>query len=139
MAINLQGTCTLLQVFDMPRSLKFYRDVLGFEIIQSSGEGDDVDWVLLRLNDTELMLNTAYEKQERPPERDKIREAGHADTALYFGCPDIDLAYSQLCSKGADPRNPFLTKYGWKALEIKDPDGYQLCFHWPLERSAKND
>jgi glyoxylase I family protein len=138
MAINLQGTCTLLQVFDMPTALKFYRDVLGFGIIQSSGNSDDVDWVLLRLNDTELMLNTAYEKHDRPSQRDKGREAGHADTALYFGCPDVDLTYLQLCTKGVDLRKPFLTKYGWKALELSDPDGYQLCFHWPLEDATRN-
>lgn len=56
----------MLQVFDMSVALGFYRDVLGFEIVQASGEDDDVDWVLLKLNSIELMLNTAYEKPDRP-------------------------------------------------------------------------
>ncbi|GGB18574.1 VOC family protein [Mucilaginibacter rubeus] len=47
---QIQGIAPLLQVFDMPVALGFYRDVLGFEIVQASGEGDDVDWVLLKLN-----------------------------------------------------------------------------------------
>lgn len=50
----------------MSVALGFYRDVLGFEIVQASGEDDDVDWVLLKLNSIELMLNTAYEKPDRP-------------------------------------------------------------------------
>ncbi len=53
--INIKGIAPLLQVFDMPASLNFYRDILGFEVIQSSGQGNDVDWVLLKLNDVDLM------------------------------------------------------------------------------------
>ena len=33
MGIEVQDVCTLLQVFDMPRAVRFYRDVLGFEIV----------------------------------------------------------------------------------------------------------
>jgi glyoxylase I family protein len=35
---QIQGLAPLLQVFDMPVALKFYRDVLGFEVVQASGE-----------------------------------------------------------------------------------------------------
>jgi hypothetical protein len=31
-AIDFDGICPLLQVFDMPTSLKFYYEVLGFEL-----------------------------------------------------------------------------------------------------------
>ena len=52
MSIEVRGVCTLLQVFDMPVAVRFYRDVLGFEIIQTTTpcEGDQFDWGLLRLN-----------------------------------------------------------------------------------------
>ena len=50
----------------MPASLRFYRDVLGFEVIQSSQPGDQADWISLRLERAELMLNTAYEAHDRP-------------------------------------------------------------------------
>jgi glyoxylase I family protein len=131
-SINLQGISPLFQVFDMPTSLKFYRDILGFEITQSSGEGDDVDWVLLKLNGVEIMLNTAYEKPMRPASLDLVRKVAHQDTTLYFGCPDIDEAYRLLVSKGVDLKKPSITGYGWKSIELIDPDGYNLCFHWPL-------
>lgn len=49
MAIEISGMTPLLQVFDMPRSLAFYRDVLGFEVVSDSGKGDDSSWVWLRL------------------------------------------------------------------------------------------
>lgn len=45
MSIEVQGVCALLQVFDMPTSVRFYRDVLGFEIAETSArDGDPFDW-----------------------------------------------------------------------------------------------
>ena len=136
--INLQGMAPLFQVFDMPISLKFYRDILGFKIAQTSGEGDDVDWVLLQLNDMELMLNTAFEKDRRPAAPDIDRLKAHLDTTLYFGCPDVDETYTILLSKGLTLDKPIKTGYGWKAIYLTDPDGYYLCFHWPIKENAEN-
>jgi catechol 2,3-dioxygenase-like lactoylglutathione lyase family enzyme len=51
----------LLEVFDMPTAVSFYRDLVGFEVIARSGSDDNSDWVHLRLADVDLMLNTAYE------------------------------------------------------------------------------
>lgn len=136
--INLVGIAPLLQVFDMPTSLHFYRDILGFNVVQSSGQGDEVDWVLLKFNDIELMLNTAYEKSNRPPTADFKRKSAHGDTILYFGCPDTDATYSYLIDKGLDIKKPEITGYGWKALNVIDPDGYHLCFHYPLNETTRN-
>jgi catechol 2,3-dioxygenase-like lactoylglutathione lyase family enzyme len=62
---TLEGIAPMLQVFDMPKSIAFYRDILGFEVVLSSPArgADDFDWGLLRLNGMELMLNTAYESR----------------------------------------------------------------------------
>lgn len=32
MGLEVRGVTTLLEVFDMPRSIAFYRDTLGFEV-----------------------------------------------------------------------------------------------------------
>jgi len=42
MTIDARELCPLLQVFDMPRALRLYRDALGFELIDPKGAGDDV-------------------------------------------------------------------------------------------------
>jgi catechol 2,3-dioxygenase-like lactoylglutathione lyase family enzyme len=131
-AIEVRGVCALLQVFDMPTSLKFYRDVLGFEILETShpNAGDQVDWCHLRLNDAELMLNTAYEAPERPPAPEQPRIAAHSETCLYFGCPDVEAAYRYLRSRGIDVQEPKIAHYGMKQLYVSDPDGFLLCFQW---------
>ena len=131
MAIEVQGVCPLLQVFDMPTSVHFYRDVLGFNIRETSPRlGDQFDWGWLRLNDTEIMLNTAYEADQRPASPDESRNAAHADTCLFFGCPDVDAAYRSLVDHGIDVQPPKITPYGMKQLYVTDPDGYALCFQW---------
>ena len=72
MSIDIRGMTPLLQVFDMPTSLNFYCDVLGFEIVQtdSNTTAPNHNWVWLRRNEIDLMLNTAYEAETRPPAPD---------------------------------------------------------------------
>ena|SRR6185436_7559799 len=130
MALVLEGSTTLLQVFDMPRSLAFYRDGLGFQVVAQSQPGDDFDWGLLRLGEAELMLNTAYERDARPSAPDPARVAAHGDTQLFFGCRDLDGAFAELRAKGLQVREPTVTSYGMRQLWLHDPDGYALCLQW---------
>lgn len=127
--IEVQGMAPLLSVFDMPASIRFYCDLLGFTIQQSDGKpSPDYDWVLLSWNGVELMLNTAYETSHRPLHPDPARVAAHEDTSLYFGCPDVDAAYRHLQERGVAVSAPRIACYGMKQLYVKDPDGYLLCF-----------
>jgi glyoxylase I family protein len=132
--IQVNGLCPLLQVYDMPTSLHFYRDKLGFSLVGSSGEGDDVDWIWLRLDSTEIMLNAAYEKQYRLSVKDESRQKAHTDTSIYFGCPGVNETYKMLLEKGVDVKPPIKTGYNFMALYVFDPDGYQLVFHWPVKK-----
>jgi glyoxylase I family protein len=129
---SIEALTPYFEVFDMPASLRFYRDILGFTVHQSSGEGDDVGWAWLVLNGAHLMLNTAYDRDERPSVPDPARIRGHRDVTLYFGYPDIDAFYRYLSGKGVDVGEPVVTKYNFKAIGFKDPDGFHLCFHWPV-------
>lgn len=131
MALDVQGLAPLLQVYDMPTAVHFYRDLLGFELVNTSQPGEYFDWAMLRLNDTMLMLNTQYERDRRPAIRDQTRAAGHADVCLYFGCPDVDAAYKELRAKGLDVKEPVIQSYGMKQVYVADPDGYELCFQRP--------
>jgi glyoxylase I family protein len=132
MGIEVRGMAPLLQVFDMPTFIAFYRDVLGFEVVTTSKPGaENFGCALLRLNGAELMLNTAYEADSRPPEPDRARIAAHGDTALFFGCPDVDAAYAHFRSRAENVKEPKIAPYGMKQLFVRDLDGYNLCFQWP--------
>jgi catechol 2,3-dioxygenase-like lactoylglutathione lyase family enzyme len=132
MPIHVAGLAPLIQVFDMPTSIAFYRDKLGFTVASQSQSGDDCDWVLLKLDDAELMLNTAYEKEHRPAVPSPARIAAHEDTVLYFGCREVDGAYAHLLAHGVDAKPPKVAPYGMKQLYLKDPDGYLICFQWQV-------
>jgi glyoxylase I family protein len=131
MPIKVEGLAPLIQVFDMPTSVAFYRDILGFTVVNQSEPGDNFDWGMLRLDDAVLMLNTAYERDDRPPTPDDSRIIAHDDTGLFFGCPDVDAVYLHLREKGVSVKPPKVAPYGMKQLYVKDPDGYVLCFQWP--------
>lgn len=132
MAIEVRGLSPLLEVFDMPTSLAFYRDKIGFRITGDSGQGDESGWVMLQLGDSTLMLNTAFDEGERPDAPDPARIAAHRDTCIYFGCPDPDAAYEHLLANGIEAKPPQVAPYGMKQLYVTDPDGYNLCFQWSV-------
>jgi len=130
--MEIQNLCPLLQVFDMKTSLNFYCDVLGFTIHQSAGSTEDLGWVWLKRGSIDLMLNTAYETPDRPANPDPLRNTAHADTAIYFGLPDVEKMYDYLKSKGFASEPPQIAPYGMKQLYLKDPDGYTICFQWAV-------
>lgn len=133
MVIDVRGLSPLLEVFDMPTSLAFYRDKVGFRITGDSGQGDESGWVMLELGDSTIMLNTAYDDGERPETPDPARAAAHSDTCIYFGCPDPDAAYEYLKGQGVILDPPANAPYGMRQLYLSDPDGYNLCFQWPVK------
>lgn len=138
MSIDIQGLTPLLYVFDMPTSIKFYCDVVGFQIVLTDGKPKpDFDWVLLRLDGAELMLNTGYDADQRPARADPKRVTSHRDTELYFAAPDVDAVYAHLRAKAIDVKAPTVAPYGMKQLRLRDPDGFGLCFQYRAEKPIK--
>jgi len=129
MLIRVNEVVTLLEIFDMPRSLAFYHDLLGFEVVASAGD----DWAMLKLGGASLMLNTRYEADDRPPAPDPSRVAAHDDTELYFDCKNVEETYSYLRSKGLNVNEPRIAHYGMKQLTVIDPDGFRLVFQRETE------
>ena len=132
MALDLRGLCPLLQVFDMPTSVRFYCEVLGFEVVSHAPfyAPGEFHWCWLRRGEMNLMLNTAYEAGERPANPDAARVAAHGDTCLYLDCPDVDGAWQELRAKGLELDAPKTARYGMRQLYFQDPDGYGICLQW---------
>jgi len=134
MPIDMHGLCPLLAVFDMPTSIRFYRDLLGFEIVGRSDPEPDghFDWCWLKLNNAELMLSTAFERSRRPAVPDPARIAVHGDTQIYIGVQDLEAACAYLRTAGIEVKGPIVRPFGMKQMFFKDPDGYELCFQWKV-------
>jgi catechol 2,3-dioxygenase-like lactoylglutathione lyase family enzyme len=139
MSIEIRGMAPLFEVFDMPTSLRFYRDTLGFEVTGDSGQGDESGWIMLERDGVTVMLNTMYDDGQRRPDPDAIRIKIHKDVCLYFGSPDVDAVYEYLRDKVADIEKPSNAPYGMRQLYLRDPDGYNICFQWPVEGNEWNE
>jgi|SRR6187200_1776495 len=130
--MQLGGFTVLLQVFDMPTSLAFYRDVLGFTLADDVPADGKCDFAMLALNGSDLMLNTAYEADDRPETLGDDRRGAHRDTALFFACPNVDEAYAELIARGLRVTPPAVQAYGMKQIYLEDPDGYEICLQQPI-------
>ncbi|HWA94538.1 MAG TPA: VOC family protein [Terracidiphilus sp.] len=131
--IPFDGLCTLIQVFDMKTSLAFYRDLLGFEVYMTATPAEDghFDWCWLKgPGNADLMLNTMFEREQRPHRADPARVEAHHDTCFYIGCKDLEAAHKYLHERGVDLHGPTVTHYGAKQIYMKDPDGYSVCLQW---------
>ena len=112
---NIRAVTILLEVFDMPMSVAFYR-ALGGEVVRHWGDREgEWDWVVLKLGGAELMLNTAYERDQRPAALDPKRVEGHADAELFFDCVDVDAQCDVL-----------------RRIGLTDPDGFRVWFQAPI-------
>jgi glyoxylase I family protein len=113
MTMQINGMAPLLQVFDKPWALAFYRDIPGFEIVCDSGDGDNSDWVWLRLNGVDLMLNGQYERDSVPAEPPKERVKWHSDTSFTSPAPTQTARMSSLHHAELTSIRPRLPRTGY--------------------------
>jgi uncharacterized glyoxalase superfamily protein PhnB len=131
MSFSPLGLTPLIGVFDMPRALAFYRDLLGFTIVSASPEVETAEgrfshWMWLRFGGAEIMLNTQYDSNERPAQAPEKRSK---DAVFYIGCADVELAYQKLTERGLRAESPKIAPYSLKLFTVEDPDGYMIVFH----------
>ncbi len=78
------------------------------------------------------MLNTMFELDARPDQPDARRVLGHGDTGSFIDASDINAMYEYLSRHGVVADAPVVTSYGMTQLQLKDPDGYGICFNGRL-------
>lgn len=126
-----------LRVAEMSRSLGFYRDLLGLELVLAVTSGremtddagrSDIVFAILRWNDAELMLQTAASLAEELP---SLQGPGGGGAAIiYFRGLHPATVESRL-SAAAIVKGPVRQWYGMLELYAEDPDGHVLCFAVP--------
>jgi glyoxylase I family protein len=55
---------------------------------------------------------------------------------FYISCSDVELAYSELTSRGLKTAPPKVAPYGLKLFSVEDPDGYTIVFQEARPQTA---
>jgi catechol 2,3-dioxygenase-like lactoylglutathione lyase family enzyme len=107
-----------LKVRDMSRSVQFYSEILGLEIIYGG-------------------KNASFSSLRTPGEQDAILnlERGAFTEGwgrIIFRVKEVDELWSHLQSKGFQAPRPSDAPWGERYFHLHDPDGHELSFATPL-------
>lgn len=126
--MKLQQLVPMLKVSDIQRSLQFYREVAGFEMVSSLEALEKWHWAEIKSGDVQLML-TQCDQDSPVPELDE--EAW--PTVFYFYPDDVEALYNHIQPLGYEMEELEVTFYGMKEFSLRDPDGHLLSFGQEVE------
>ena len=117
-------------VSDVPSSLAFYRDRLGFEITFQGPASDDIFFGIVRRGGAQILLKAVGVAPMPNYTRDVKKGIARWDAFLYV--PDPDALAAEFASRNVAFSEPLKdTHDGLRGFEVKDADGYVLFFGRP--------
>jgi len=114
--MSLTSSIPVFRVSDYDRARAFWRDVLGFKVMEEAGE--PVTGFGIYRRDAARVFLTAWDGAEAPYDRWRA----------YFHTDDLDGLVAELQTKDATFKGPVTTEYGMREVEVTDPDGNTVCF-----------
>jgi lactoylglutathione lyase len=125
-----------IRVTDLSRSIAFYRDLIGFTLVEEKPEQDIATMLDTDGDPTLLAGPDLSDLKPLLAERHFILKPGEA---IGFHGGDIVARRVDLLQRGVEDARIVESRFGDKTLRLKDPDGYTLEFIAPAERSPEEN
>lgn len=119
--MRLEALTPMLRTWDLPGSVAFYTEVLGF---QCESLSDDWGWASLRRDDVKIML--------AGPNQHKGDVAPRFTGSLYFRTDHVDAVWQLLKDNTRVCYAIESFGYGMREFAIYDNNGYVLQFGQPI-------
>lgn len=127
---EIGGASPLFIVRDVPKTLAFYRDKLGFEVTFEGPEPDDIFFGMVERGRAMLMFKSIG--VEPVPNCTRDIGCGIASWDAYFYVPDPDALYEEFASRNVDFKRPLCDNSdNLRGFEVYDNNGYVLYFGRP--------
>ena len=125
-ALHSIATCFIVR--NVPDTLSYYCDHLGFEVMYSAPETDPFFAIVQR--DGVMIFVKAISKEVAPLPNSERHPWAQWDAYVYV--PEPDALADEFTSRGATLSKPLeVNSDNLRGFEIKDPDGYVLFFGRP--------
>ena len=119
---KLTASAPILLVKDVTVSAHWYRDTLGFRIVEFYGEPSS--FVIIERDGHYMMFSNAPAEQIKPNWKIVDKTSN-----VYFWVNDVEALYKEFIKSGATIDYELYTApYGVKEFGINDPDEYDIAF-----------
>ena len=127
---EIAGISPFFIVRDVPSSLAFYRDRLGFEITFQGPAPNDIFFGIVCRGGAQILLKAVGVAPQPNYTRDVNK--GIARWDAFVAVPDPDALAAEFASRHVEFSEPLKdTDDGVRGFELKDADGYVLFFGRP--------
>ena len=111
----------MIYVRDVGRSLAFYRDALGFRVVEEFPGG--YARLCAPSGTTTIALHTLLPGQSFAPANEGMR--------LYFEVKALERFCAAMVARGVVfAQLPKSMPWGWKHAYLRDPDGHEISLYW---------
>lgn len=129
-AVPLDLNHAMIYSRDVARALTFYRDLLGFRLLEEFRASDRVVYARLKMP---AGTGTIALHLLAPGE---ILATG--GVRLYFETRDLEKCCKKLEAAGAKFSGPpAMMPWGWKHAYLDDPDGHEISLYWAGAKRLK--
>jgi catechol 2,3-dioxygenase-like lactoylglutathione lyase family enzyme len=131
---EIMGVAPFFIVRNVPAALRFYHDLLGFDITYQGPDDDDIFFGIVQRGGAMIIMKEI--DVDPVPNYTRDIKKGVARWDAYFVVPDPDALAAEFQSRNVEFFQPLMdTEDGLRGFEIKDADGYLFFFGSPISTS----